>query len=90
MTAHSHKFADITDFPKEYLQYASLQVLHNDTDNPIDFTQGKFNISGYTIGNVLEIYNQEFENLQGEIDKLKLVSGKVEPGAPPHVDTQLS
>lgn len=84
---HGHVLEDIAGFPLERIVWASLQKLHQDQDNPIDYSVGKFNITGLTIGEILKKYNVELSTIESELDRVKTMVGKVEPGEPSRVDS---
>ena len=85
VTAHTHALKDVIDFPTERLQWASLQRIQADPDGVIDFTKGKFDISGLTVGATLEVYNQAFVDIERKVSDIGALSGKVLPGEPPKI-----
>lgn len=87
VTDHTHHLKDIIDFPTDRLQWASLQTLRPDPQGVIDFSKGAFDISGLTVGAVLELYNKEFETVNETVAKIVAMVGKVTPGEPLRIDS---
>lgn len=78
---HTHKMDDITDLNQNIANvWASNQLLQG------DFSDGRWNFTGQTIGYSIKIMNSEFKNIQKKLDSLENVLSAVEVPEPGHLD----
>ncbi|MEE1042618.1 MAG: ParA family protein, partial [Clostridia bacterium] len=66
MVPHTHTLNEITDFPTEFLQFASEQSFKN-----IDFSNGKWDLSTVTIGGAIKEFHEELVSIENREFKLK-------------------
>lgn len=78
---HTHTLDEISDFPREFLQFASEQSFRD-----IDFSNGKWDLSTVTIGGAIKEFNEEFASIEKNLDYLNSLAGKVRPQQPYYID----
>ena len=78
---HTHTLNEISDFPTEFLQFASEQSFKN-----IDFSNGKWDLSTVTIGGAIKEFNEELVSIEENLDYLNRLAGKVLPQQPYYID----
>jgi|GEM_PF-4485532 len=77
--AHTHVLNDISDLNQERLEWAGLQTLHNSS---LDYSNGLFDLSTYTISKSLELFNNQLKNINDEISSINNSLSQFTPAEP--------